>query len=71
MKSSDTTITTPDHDLIPLALAAKSLGVAYITAWSWAKSGRLPTVQMLSRRRFVKRDVLEAMIAGKTGEAHE
>ncbi len=69
MKATETAQAAPV--LIPLAQAAKRLGIAYKTAWVKAKAGIIPTVQMETGRRYVRSDVLEAMIAGKTGAEHE
>ncbi len=71
MKATETAQATPAPILIPLAQAAKRLGIAYKTAWVKAKSGIIPTVQMETGRRYVRSDVLEAMIAGKAGQADE
>lgn len=50
--------------LVPLAQAAKRLGLSYNTAWRKAKDGTLPTVQMETGRRFVSEAVLAELMQG-------
>ncbi len=68
MKATETAQDTPAPSLVPLAQAAKRLGLSYSTAWQKARSGALPTVQTATKRRYVRSDVLEAMIAGTFGQ---
>ncbi len=69
MKATETTQSTPAPVLIPLAQAAKRLGIAYRTAWAHARSGRLATIQNPeTKRRYVRSDILESWIAGNFGQ---
>ena len=52
---------------IPLAEVAKMLGIAYQTAWRWAKAGRFGDLnQTVAGRIHVSRDAVFAMLAGAT-----
>jgi predicted site-specific integrase-resolvase len=50
------------QELVPLAEAARSLGVAYVTAWRWAKAGRFEGIEAnAAGRLFVPRPSVEAV----------
>lgn len=50
-------------NVVPLAEAAKMLGIAYQTAWKWAKAGRFDGIkQTLAGRYTVPRSTVEAML---------
>lgn len=51
------------NSTVPLAEAAKMLGVAYATAWKWAKAGRFDGMtQTVAGRIHVPRATIDAML---------
>jgi len=51
------------NSTVPLAEAAKLLGVAYQTAWKWAKAGRFDGMtQTVAGRIHVPRSTVDAML---------
>ena len=53
------------NSVVPLAEAAKMLGIAYQTAWKWAKAGRFDGItQTVAGRFMVPRATVEAMLEG-------
>lgn len=59
------------NSTIPLSEAAKLLGIAYQTAWKWAKAGRFNGItQTVAGRFLVPRSTVDAMLeaAGRPAE---
>ena len=55
------------NSTVPLAEAAKMLGIAYQTAWKWAKAGRFDGLtQTVAGRFLVPRSTVEEMLEGAT-----
>ena len=51
------------NSTVPLAEAAKMLGIAYQTAWKWAKAGRFDGLtQTVAGRFLVPRSTVDAML---------
>lgn len=51
------------NSTVPLAEAAKLLGIAYQTAWKWAKAGRFDGItQTVAGRFLVPRATIDAML---------
>ena len=57
-----------DRLLVPLSKSGEILGVSRTTAFQLAESGALPTVELPGvSGRFVRREDLEAFVAGLSG----